>query len=102
MVHVFPVSRSISRLKFRFPRDSDVAAIFQYASDPEVTHFMDWTTLRDAEEARQFVLDSARPWASGEEHTWVVTGSDNDAVIGATSCRIKESSADFGYVLNLN
>ena len=79
---------------------SDSPEVFAYAVDPEVTHFMDWHTLVDVEEAIQFVHRSETTWASREEFTWVVTEQGADSVIGAISFRVRGELADFGYVLN--
>ena len=97
---VLPGSWSSARVALRRPLESDAPAVFAYASDAEVTHFMDWRTLGDVSEAIQFARDSARTWESGEEFTWVATELGNDLVIGAASCRVRGAVADFGYVLN--
>ncbi len=61
---------------------------------------MDFPTHRSVADAREFIDRCAERWASGFEYTWVVTGSHDDRVIGAISCRVRGHAADFGYILN--
>jgi RimJ/RimL family protein N-acetyltransferase len=95
-----PSAWTTARLRLRRPRESDVADVFDYASHPDVTRFMDWRALNDVDQADTFVRESHQKWESNEEFTWVVTDLASDSVIGAVSCRPKETEVDFGYVLN--
>src|SRR5829696_5427681 len=88
------------RLRLRSPVDTDIDAVFEYASDPLVTRYMDWARLSVPKEVEQFFVRTTERWESGTEFTWVLTPSDSDAVIGAISLRPRIADADFGYVLN--
>lgn len=87
------------RLRLRRAQRDDAPAIFEYASDPEVTRLMDWKRLTDASEARSFT-EEEKAWSSGEEFTWVITVKPDNFAAGAISCRPDGHRAEIGYVLN--
>lgn len=97
-----PVPEEIAteRLQLRCPRATDVADIFTYASDSEVTRFMDWPIHTSAQTAADWIADCASQWHSGAEFTWLMAKRTEDRAIGAISLRVTEYKADFGYVLN--
>jgi RimJ/RimL family protein N-acetyltransferase len=88
------------RLLLRRPRASDAEAIFAYASDPAVTRYMDWRTATDLQQTVEVLASRAPAWEAGEEFCWVITLSSQDRAIGSIACRVRETTADFGYVLN--
>jgi RimJ/RimL family protein N-acetyltransferase len=87
-------------LRLRPPIEADIEAIFEYGRDPEVTALMDWRRLSDPGEARDFLGRTSESWRLGTEFTWVITEPGPDVVIGAISIRMRDTDADFGYVLN--
>jgi [ribosomal protein S5]-alanine N-acetyltransferase len=87
-------------LVLRRPKDSDAAAIYEYASDPEVTRYMVWRTATELRETVEVLATRAPAWESGEEFVWVLTIQPEDRVIGAIACRVEDAAADIGYVLN--
>jgi ribosomal-protein-alanine N-acetyltransferase len=89
-----------ARLRLREPREADIAAIFEYASDAGVTALMDWRRLTDPKEVEGFLARSADSWHRGTEFTWVIAELASDFAIGAVALRAREAEADFGYVLN--
>jgi RimJ/RimL family protein N-acetyltransferase len=88
------------RLCLRHPRDSDAAAVSEYASDPEVTRYMDWPTHTGPHEAVVFLEGAHERLAAGTEFTWMIVVKADDRVIGAISCRMRRREVDFGYALN--
>jgi RimJ/RimL family protein N-acetyltransferase len=94
-----PQTLETARLRLRLPTPADIAAIFEYASDPEVTRLMDWPRATDALSAHEFVSRTLMNWEAATEYTWVIAGLSDDRVIGAVSLRLRETDADFGYVL---
>jgi RimJ/RimL family protein N-acetyltransferase len=88
------------RLRLRPPVEADIEAIFEYGSDVDVSALMDWRRLTRREEAAEFVDRTLETWRLGKEFTWVITEIRDDFVIGATSIRVRDADADFGYVLN--
>ncbi len=78
----------------------DAPAIFEYASDPEVTRLMDWRTHAEVSEAAGFIESSEKAWARGTEFTWLITIKPDGLPAGAISCRPAGCRAEIGYVLN--
>jgi ribosomal-protein-alanine N-acetyltransferase len=99
-VKPFPTAWSTTRLKLRLPRDADVAAVFDYASHPDVTRFADWPAATQVEQVVTVVREWQQKRESALEFTWVVTERNLDRVIGAVSYRPQDSEVTFGYVLN--
>jgi RimJ/RimL family protein N-acetyltransferase len=78
---------------------SDAAAVFEYASDPEVTRYAEWPMSTTVDSVRERLSGRAEQWQAGVEFHWAVTVPD-DRVIGAVACRVAEHSAEYGFVLN--
>ena len=95
-----PETIETERLVLRRARPEDAEAVFAYASDPEVTRYMDWPTHVSVDTGRRFIEECAARWASGEEFTWLVTVRPDDRALGAIAIRIRGEEADFGYVLH--
>ena len=95
-----PATIQTPRLLLRLPRIGDIPDIFEYASDPDVTRFMDWRRVSEPGEVRDFLSRTSAAWDDGTEFTWVITERDVDRVIGAIALRARDSDSDFGYVLN--
>ncbi len=89
-----------TRLSLRQPMDADVSAIFEYASDPEVTHHLVWRRVTDSAQVREYLTKCQASWANGSEHTWFVAELVNDRVIGAVAARMRGAEAEIGFVLN--
>lgn len=87
------------RLRLRVPVRADVDAMFAYASDPEVTRFMDWPTHTRVETVAEFLAGALERWADGSEWSWVVTVPPADRAVGTISCRRRGHAIDFGYIL---
>jgi RimJ/RimL family protein N-acetyltransferase len=83
----------------RSPTLADADAIFEYASDPDVTRYMDWPTQTDPQSARDFLDGCLERLATGSELSWVITVPPSDRSIGMISCRMHGHAVDFGYVL---
>lgn len=95
-----PETICTERLLLRRPRVSDAEAIYEYASDPEVTRYMVWRTATELQETVAVLATRAPAWEAGEEYCWVITIPPQDRAIGTISCRVRGTTADFGYVLN--
>jgi ribosomal-protein-alanine N-acetyltransferase len=87
------------RLRLRRPRAQDAAAVFEYASDPEVGRYADWPLARTLAEIENRIAARAPAWDSAEEFFWLVTLSGDDRAIGGASLCVKGHAADFGYLL---
>jgi [ribosomal protein S5]-alanine N-acetyltransferase len=99
MIHA-PEVITTDRLVLRRPTLSDVTDIYAYAHDPEVTRYMVWPTHTDIAESLVFLETCAPRWESGEEYCWAITIKPEDRAIGMIGCRVRDYTADFGYVLN--
>src|SRR3954470_420081 len=88
------------RLRLRRPTIADVADVFAYAADTEVTRFMDWPVHKEMNKVIEWVFECTSLWESRAEFTWVMTLPPDERVIGAVSLRVSDYKAEFGYVLN--
>jgi ribosomal-protein-alanine N-acetyltransferase len=88
------------RLVLRHPALTDTMAVYEYASDPYVTRFMDWPTHENAREALTFLRRSIANWKDGTEYTRAVTVKPEDHAVGMVSCRVQGHAVGIGYVLN--
>ncbi len=87
------------RLVLRRPRLADAAAIFEYASDPDVIHYMDYAPRREISEVVKFLEAEPERWESGH-FSWVLTTQAHDRPIGTIACWIDNHAAGFGYLLH--
>jgi RimJ/RimL family protein N-acetyltransferase len=85
---------STERLTLRRPLLSDAADIHEYASDPEVTRYMEWRTHTDASQAIEFLEASEMRWQSGEEFCWVISVKPASRAMGAIACRVRGHAVD--------
>ena len=97
---IAPLTFSTARLHLRRPQHSDVAAVFEYASDPLVVQYMDWPAAVEVADTIRATDRALHNWESGEEYSWRVTLLPSDTPIGSMGCRIKGETADFGFVLH--
>jgi [ribosomal protein S5]-alanine N-acetyltransferase len=95
-----PEALETGRLRLRRAEQVDAPAIFEYASDPEVTRLMEWRTHTSPNESAGFIEMTEKEWISGAQFTWVITVKPSNFVIGAIRCSRPGHRADIGYVLN--
>src|SRR4051812_11217090 len=70
-------------LTLRYPRASDAAAIFELASDPEVTRFFSWGPYRKPEEVPEFLAGVPATRRRGEELALAIVRGDD--LVGMTA-----------------
>lgn len=87
------------KLALRRPRLADAEAIFEYASDRQVIHYMDYCPCTDLNEVVKSLEGKPQQWESGN-YTWVLTIRPDDRPIGTIACCVEGHAADFGYLLN--
>jgi len=97
---IVPPTFSTARLRRRRPHAADAAAVFEYASDPLVVHYMDWPASVDPADVMRATERALQNWELAEEYCWRLTVPPDDTPIGSVACRITGESADFGFVLN--
>lgn len=94
-----PEVLTTERLVLRRSRLSDAAAIFEYASDPKVIHYMDYSPRTDVSEVVKILEGQPEQWESGS-FSWVLTVKPNDCPIGTIACWLENHMAGFGYLLH--
>jgi ribosomal-protein-alanine N-acetyltransferase len=70
-------------LRLRYPRESDVPALYALASEPEVTRFFSWGPYTHERQAAAYVTSLARKRAEGERLEFVIEHAEA-GVIGIT------------------
>ncbi|MEQ1860283.1 MAG: GNAT family N-acetyltransferase [Chthoniobacteraceae bacterium] len=75
------------RLRLRKPLIEDAHEVFRnYASDPEATRFLAFTTHRKVEDAFEAMLTRLAHWEQGTEFSWSITPpGDSPRVMGMIS-----------------
>ena len=94
-----PDSFTTQRLVLRRSRVSDAAAIFDYASDPQVVYYMDYGVRQSVSELEDALKGKTDQWDAGT-FSWVLTVKPDDHPIGTIGCSLEGNAADFGYLLN--
>lgn len=97
-----PEVMDLPRLRLRRPRPTDVAAVFEFASDPEVARYADWSMSTTIESVTERLRGREGAWNSGSEFYWALTLPSDDRAIGAIACSISGHAAEFGFLLNRN
>lgn len=95
-----PETFILDHLRLRRPLVSDVDAIYEYGSDPEVARYADWPVRTSKEGMKESILNRQRQWESGEEYHWVMTLLDEDRAIGGVSCCVEGETAEIGFLLH--
>jgi RimJ/RimL family protein N-acetyltransferase len=93
-----PTAIETPRLVLRRPSADDAQAMFDaYASDPEVTRFMTWTTHENVERAHAFLRRCDAVWTDGSAYPWMITLRGR--VIGIIEVRLDGHRAEIGYAI---
>ena len=95
-----PETIELQTIRLRRPALSDVDAIFEYGSDPEVARFADWPVRTRTDGLAESLLARGRRWKAGTEFYWVITSKEDDRAIGGISCTVDRDSAEIGFLLN--
>jgi len=96
-----PHTLETARLLLRKPRISDAEAVFhRYASDPEVTRYMSWSTHRTIADTHAFLAWSDADWARWPAGSYIVFArNDQDRLLGGTGLSLQSPDlAVTGYV----
>ena len=86
------------RLLMRRFRAGDETWIFDYASNPEVTQYMDWPAHRNVSDSVAYIRMTEADWSSGSQYAWAVTRKADSTPIGAIGCSAVTHKVSFGYV----
>ncbi|HET7480658.1 MAG TPA: GNAT family N-acetyltransferase [Rubrobacteraceae bacterium] len=91
------------RLVLRKMRLEDADAMFDYASDPEVTRYVIWPTHRTMEDSRAFLELTVSNYATGEGFDWGIVYKGDEKFIGTcgfVSRSPEHARAEVGYVIS--
>jgi [ribosomal protein S5]-alanine N-acetyltransferase len=89
------------RLIFRPFAPDDYLDVFEYASDPEVTRYMDWPTHASEEVSAAWIEETLAEWDQRQSFTWgVTTEHSSGRIVGAIGCTELSFKVSFGYVLS--
>jgi [ribosomal protein S5]-alanine N-acetyltransferase len=91
------------RLLLRKMRPEDAEAMFDYASDPEVTRYVIWDTHRTVADSRAFLDLTVEGYASGEGRDWGIVYKGDLRFVGTcgfVNVSREDARAELGYVLS--
>jgi ribosomal-protein-alanine N-acetyltransferase len=96
---MLPTAVSTERLALRRPRRRDAQAIFDaYASDPEVTRHLTWTTHASLADTHRFLDAADRGWSTGADNPYVAW--QGDVLVGSTGLtRVGRERMRAGYLV---
>lgn len=90
------------RLILRKLRQDDDEAVYNYASDPEVSKHVVWDTHTSIEDSRTFIAINLELYASGEVATWGIELKEIGKLIGTCgygSWNIVHARGEIGYAI---
>jgi RimJ/RimL family protein N-acetyltransferase len=88
------------QLTARKPRLSDAAIVFDaYATDPEVTRFLNWKPYREVLPLERFFHHSIQEWENAKGFVYMLCLKGTDHPVGSIHLRIDGFKAQFGFVL---
>jgi len=95
-----PERLETTRLVLTRPRADDAAAVFRYASDPEVTRFVGWPRHRSIADTRAFLALSDQDWTLWPAGPYLITSRADGRVMGGTGLGFEApDAATTGYIL---
>jgi ribosomal-protein-alanine N-acetyltransferase len=88
------------RLYLRQPSLYDAAIIFQkYAQDSDVTKYVIWKPHENITVTKEFLSRCIRCWEENTAFPFIIVRKEDEEIVGMIEYRIKDHSADFGYVI---
>lgn len=97
---VLPERFQSDRLVMRPFEMGDASWVFLYASDPEVTRYMDWPAHKSIDDSVAFIQMNDEGRSSGDQYAWAVTTRTDERPIGSIGCSELTHKVSFGYVLS--
>lgn len=86
------------RLVLRKPRPSDDQFVHEFASDPDVTRYVNWPRHSRLSETVARRKEALRKWETGEDFSWRIVLRTSEEPIGTIGCRLDGHAVEFGYV----
>jgi RimJ/RimL family protein N-acetyltransferase len=82
------------------PTVDEATAIFtEYAHDPEVTRYLEWSPPQTIETTRDDVRHRIRAWEQETAFSWIITRKTDGLPLGMAELRMRGHQADLGYVI---
>ncbi len=100
---MFPIRLVGPRITLRELRDTDVAAVFSYAGNPEVARHVPWSTHAGLADSEEFVRDVLTKARADQRSIYALAVTVDDQLIGTGRISIVNSQyrrGDIGYVLH--
>jgi RimJ/RimL family protein N-acetyltransferase len=94
-----PQPITTERLLLRRTRLTDAAAVFDYASDPEVTRYLTFTPKTRQSEASDFLRKCDAAWSAGDAFALAITHLGDENVLGVIEARSSVHGVELAYVL---
>lgn len=94
-----PDELETARLRLRRLRLDDAAAMFDYASDLEVTRFLTFPPATEISFVVEFVERCEQVWLDGSAFPWGITLHSHDELLGTVEARPTAHGVELGYVL---
>jgi [ribosomal protein S5]-alanine N-acetyltransferase len=89
------------RLELRRLRYEDAEEIFYtYASKPEATRFMSWSTHTSIEETRVFLRYAIAAWIGGLDYSYGIRLLETNRFIGSFGVINENGKVQFGYIFS--
>lgn len=98
---MIPKDIQTNRLNLSYLRHENAEEIFfGYASKPEATRYVSWTTHRSIEDTRNFIRLSLLGWSVGREYNFVIRDRRENRFVGSFGMIHEEGIVQFGYIIN--
>ena len=94
-----PDELETARLHLRPPRLNDADAMFDYASDIEVTRFLTFPPATEISFVVEFLERCEQVWLDGSAFPWAITLHGHDELLGTVEARPTIHGVELGYVL---
>ena len=85
-VYTLPKQLRTQRLLLRPVRLTDAQAMFDYASDPQMTRFVTWPVHRTLDDTYRFLSNVVRQYELGPVTTWGIVDNSTNVFIGTIGC----------------
>lgn len=103
MKHLGTKQIETDRLILRRFTVEDAEKMYQnWASDPEVTKFLTWSTHENAEVTRALLTDWVSSYENADKYEWCIALKENDEPVGSMGvvhCNEKVKSMEIGYCI---
>lgn len=89
------------RLTLKRLRYEDAPEIFYgYASKPEATRWVSWTTHRSIEDTVNFVRHVRQAWTQGRDYSFAIRITSSNILVGSIGIINTEGDIQFGYIVS--